>query len=203
MRIVQGFDVYRAYLAMKQHFTKENFDYFQCGGKTRAKETTYQQRSDYYFFETLSRKLSDTEVKEYLLASFVTADDPSKVWIGDIKRTGKDKWLVWTKQHEGLSYFVEQDLDTVADYMEAQGYSFTDLFATLGSHPPILKLYFKRVISLETLIIMDMVLGFTEQWDNKLRDPLWQSLSLKIRKYKPFLSIPTHKYKKLMKKKFL
>jgi hypothetical protein len=202
-RMMPGFDVYRTYLAMKQHFTKKNFDFFQYDGKVRAKQETYLQRSDFYFFETLARKLSDTEVKEYLLASFVSADDPSKVWIGDIKRSGKDRWLAWTKQNQSMQYLVKQDLSSVANFLEEKGYSFNDLFETLGGHPPALKLYIQRRISLETLIVMDMVLKFTQKWDENLHDPLWESLSLKIKKYKPFLSIPTHKYKKFMKETFL
>ncbi len=198
-----GFDVYRTYLAMKQHFTKESFDFFQYDGKVRAKEQTYLQRSDFYFFETLSRKLSDQEVKEYLLSSFVSADNPTKVWIGDIKRSGKDCWLAWTKQNQSMQYLVKQDLGTVVDYMEAKECSFNDLFEAVAGHPPALKLYVRKEISLETLIILDMVLKFTSKWDTQLTDPLWESLSFKIKKYKPFLSIPTHKYKKLMKEMFL
>jgi len=40
------------------------------------------------------------------------------------------------------------------------------------------------------------------EWDSKLKDPLWESLSLKIKKYKPFLSIPVKDYRLLMKDKF-
>ena len=198
-----GFDVYRTYLAMKQHFTKENFDFFQYDGKVRAKEETYLQRSDFYFFETIARKLSDQEVKEYLLASFVSAEDPSKVWIGDIKLRGKDCWLAWTKQNQSMQYLVKQDLSTMVDYMATKGHSFNDLFKAMGGHPPALRLYIQRRISLETLIILDMVLNFMSKWNKELHDPLWELLSLKVKKYKPFLSIPTHKYKKLMKEMFL
>jgi len=198
-----GFDVYRTYLAMKQHFTKENFDFFQYDGKVRAKESTYLQRSDFYFFETLSRKLSDQEIKEYMLASFVSADDPSKVWIGDIKLRGKNCWLAWTKQNQSMQYLVKQDLSTVVDHMATKEYTFNDLFETMGGHPPALRLYIQGRISLETLIILDMVLKFMGRWDKDMKDPLWELLSLKIKKYKPFLSIPTDKYRKLMKEMFL
>ena len=200
---MHGFDVYRTYLAMKLHFTNNNFDFFQYDGKVRAKETTYQQRPDFYFFETLARKLSDQEVKEYLLASFVTADSPGKVWIGDIKRSGKDCWLAWTKQNESMSYIVKQDLSDVANHLETQGDSFNNLFETLGQHPTLLKLHVKGVVSLETLIILDMILGYTKEWDKKLKDPLWEMLSFKIRKYKPFLSINTQRYRQVLKDTFL
>ena len=200
---MHGFDVYRTYLAMKQHFTNSNFDFFQYDGKVRAKETTYQQRSDFYFFETLARKLSDQEVKEYLLASFVAASDPTKVWIGDIKRSGKDRWLAWTKQNESLSYIVKQDLGNVAHHLAVQGNTFNNLFETLGHHPSLLKLHVKGDVSLETLLVLDIVLGFTKDWDKKLRDPLWEMISFKIKKYKPFLSINSQRYKQVLKDTFL
>lgn len=201
--IVHGIDVYKTYLAFKQHFSNPTFDFFKYDGKVNAKEETYQARNDFYFFETLARKLTDQEVKEYMLASFVAAEDPSKVWIGDIKRTGKDCWVAWQKGQATLGYAFEQDLDAVAQYMEAKGHTFNDLFETMGGHPPLLRLYIKRRISLETLIIMDMVIKFMSNWDKTLVDPLWEQLSFKIKNYKPFLSISTSKYKNLMKECFV
>ena len=200
---MQGLDVYRTYLGMKQHFTNPDFDFFKYDGKVKASEKKYQERSDFYFFETLSRKLSDQEIKEYLLSSFVASDDPSKVWIGDIKRSGKDCWLAWQKQRQSEQYLVEQDLDRLVVLLEEEGHTFNDLFETMGGHPPLLRLFIKRSISLETLIILDMVLGFMKQWDKAFKDPLWEMVSFKVRKYKPFLSINKNKYIKLIKDKFL
>ena len=203
MILMHGVEVYRMYLAMKQHFSNPNFDFFQYNGQVKAKETTYQQRNDFWFFETIAKKLSSEEVQDFLLASFIQADDPTKVWIGDIKRTGKDRWLAYQKQRQSMSYLVEQDLSSVVEYLETEKDSFNDLFAALGSHhPPLLKLHIKRRISLDTLVVMDICLGFSKVWDKKLKDPLWESLSLKIKKYKSFLSINTDKYKKIMREKF-
>ena len=197
-----GLDCYRTYLAMKQHFTNPKFDFFQYDGKVKASEKKYQERSDFYFFETMARKLTDQEVKEYLLAGFVASDDPTKVWIGDIKRSGKDWWLAWQKKRQSEYYLVNEDLDRLVQHMEAQGYSFNNLFKDVG-HPPLLRYFIKRQLSLETLIIMDMVLGFMNQWDTTFTDPLWEGISFKVRKYRPFLSINKDKYLKLIKEKFL
>lgn len=197
--IVHGFDVYRSYLGMKLHFTKDNYDYFECQGKGRAKESTYQQRNDFYFFETLARKYNDQEIKEFLLASFVMSTDPSKVWIGDIKVNGKENWLKWQKIHQSLVYKFTSDIDTIM----GQGVEFNQLFDTTNGHPRLLKLSIKESISLETLIILDMILGFTKDWDDKLLDPLWESMSKKIKKYKPFMSINTNKYKEILQEKIL
>ena len=200
---MQGLDCYRTYLAMKQHFTNPNFDFFEYNGKVKASEQKYQERSDFYFFETMARKLSDQEVKEYLLASFISSTVPQKVWIGDIKRSGKDSWLAWQKQRQSEQYFVSEDLDRLARCMEEEGYTFNNLFETLDGHPPALRLYIKGGLSLDTLIILDMVLNFMPQWDKKFRDPLWEGLSFKVKKYRPFLSISKPKYIKLIKEKFL
>ena len=200
--MIHGFDVYRMYLAMKLHFTNPHFDYFASNGKTRAKEETYQQRNDFWFFETLARKHTKDEIQEMLLASFILSDDTKKVWIGDIKQSGKNRWLVWKKSQQSLAYTVEQDLSSMADYLASQGDTFNDLFETVGGHPTLLKLFLKRRLHLDTLVVMDIVLGFSRQWDKVLTDPLWESLSLKLRKYKPFLSISVPKYSKVMKEMF-
>ena len=201
--MMHGFDVYRTYLAMKLHFGSNKFDFFQYDGKVNAKETTYQNRNDFYFFETIARKYTETEIKEFMLASFVEASDPTKVWIGDIKRGGKDCWLVWAKRQQSLTYIVEQDLDVLVKQLEEDGNTFNNLFETMGGHPPLLRLHIKRRISLETLVIFDMVLKYMKRWDEELRDPLWEQLSFKIKKYKPFLSINSQKYKQLMKNTFM
>ena len=72
------------YLAMKLHFTNSNFDYFVSGGKTNAKEQTYQQRNDFYFFETVARKYKKEEIQDLLLASFILSEDPTKVWYAEL-----------------------------------------------------------------------------------------------------------------------
>ena len=100
-------------------------------------------------------------------------------------------------------YLVNQDLDGLVQCMETEGHTFNDLFETVGGHPPLLKLHIQRRISLDTLIILDMVLGFMKKWDRDFHDPLWEMTSFKVRKYRPFLSINKNKYIKLIKEKFL
>jgi len=203
---MNGIDVYRCYLAMKLHFSNPKYDFFLYEGKVNAKEETYQKRNDYYFFETLARKLTKEEVQNYLLSSFVQAKNPAKVWVGDIKRDGRTRYLAQQKQMDSLTYAFGEDCNTVVNHMEEIGCTFNGLFETKQSnnsgHPALLKLYIKQAISLETLLIYDQVLGFMQVWDKHLTDPLWEAISLKIKKYKPFLSIPVNKYKQIIREKF-
>jgi hypothetical protein len=207
-RIIHGIDVYRMYLAMKLHFTTEKFDYFQAGGKTNAKEKTYQGRNDFWFFETLAKKYTAQEVQDILLASFVLSEETQKVWIGDIKSDGISRYLVWKKQVDSYSYHFEQDLDTMVQHMEQGSVSFAELFgATLSeseARPPgALKLFYKGKTLLLTLIILEQCIGFAPLWDKYLKDPLWQRTSFKIKKVKPFLSIPVDKFRKIVYNKLI
>ena len=69
--IVHGHQVCQTYLAFKQHFSNPKFDFFKYDGKVKVKEETYQQRPDFWFFETLARKLKDQEVLEYMLGQLL------------------------------------------------------------------------------------------------------------------------------------
>ena len=202
---MNGYQVYLCYLAMKQHFTNPKFDFFASGGKTNAKEETYKKRNDFWFFETIARKYTKEEIQNYMLSSFIQAEDPTKVWVGDIKRDGRTRYMVHQKQMDSLTYEIGQDCDTVVNYLERYDCTFNRLFETQcsnNSHPALLKLYIKKDISLETLLIYDQILGYISQWDKHLTDPLWEGISLKIKKYKPFLSIPVNKYKQMLQEKF-
>ena len=46
-----GFDCYRTYLAFKNHFTKDNFDYFKYGGKTNATTTSFNKERTNIFLK--------------------------------------------------------------------------------------------------------------------------------------------------------
>ena len=197
MKTIHGFDIYRRYLAMKQHFTNVNFDFFQYEGKVNAKEETYQQRSDFYFFETLARKLNAREVDEYLLSSFVYSNDPNKVWVGEVKKRGKDLFLLFHKRWESMSYLFQQDLE----YLKTRG-NFNVLLTPQRGHPELLRQHIKGNVMLETLLILDVVCKYQKDWDEKLRDPIWERLSFLIRKYKPFCSVDRQKYKEVILKTF-
>ena len=68
-----------------------------------------------------------------------------------------------------------------------------------SSHPQILKEYLRDNISIETFVILDRILGFRKDWNNKLSDPVWETVSMRMKKYSPFLNIEVSRYKKILK----
>ena len=47
------FDAYRCYLSLKNHFTKDHYDYIKYRGKTRATHQAFYKRKDRFWFEKL------------------------------------------------------------------------------------------------------------------------------------------------------
>jgi hypothetical protein len=66
-------------------------------------------------------------------------------------------------------------------------------------HPPVLKKFLSGQLSLETLTIYEKIFHFSKDFDKKLLDPVWETVSLKIRKYNPFLNIDVFSYKKILR----
>jgi hypothetical protein len=173
-------EVYKTYLAFKNHFTKPNYDYFQYCGKSRASTESFNKRKDRYFFERMSRQKSDDEIRQYFLANFVECDDPSKLWIGEIIESGEKNYTNWLKRSQSLSYLFKT---------EAEVFLHKDSFDS----------YLQNAISIETFVIMDIILNFSKKFDKKLLDPVWESVSLRIKKYKSFLNIDKEKYTQTLK----
>ena len=48
------------------------------------------------------------------------------------------------------------------------------------------------------MVILDMMLNYSKKFNKKLLDPVWETVGLKIKKYKPFLNIDVDKFKTIL-----
>ena len=114
---------------------------------------------------------------------------------GEIISNGEQNYASWLKKYQSLSYMFKTESEifitkeTINSLFECKS----------NQHPEILKKYLKKAISLETLVILDSILGYVSRFDKKLLDPVWETVSLKIKKYRPFLNIDESKYKEILK----
>jgi len=79
---------YKTYLALKNHFTKDHYDYHRHSGKVKASIESFYKRKDRFWFEKLSRNKTDNEIINFFVANFVTCNDPQSLWIGEIIKEG-------------------------------------------------------------------------------------------------------------------
>ena len=190
------FDAYRCYLSMKNHFTKDKYDYHKYCGKSRATVQSFYKRKDRFWFEKFARQKSDKEVEDFFVSNFITCTDPSKLWIGEMIRNGESRYTDWKRRTQSLSYIFKEETESIFNDGD-----FDSMFTMDGTrHPQILKEHLRGNVSIETLLILNHILGFKKQWDDNLTDPVWESVSMKMKKYSPFLNIDVPKYKIILKK---
>ena len=191
---VTPFETYQTYLSMKSHFTNKRYDFFKYGGKSRATMTSFNKRKDKYWFEKTSRKYSDQEITDFLLANFVTTNTPQNLWIGEIINSGERTYADWMKRQQSLTYLFKEQSKKLLSERELE-----EVFNCSKGHPPILKKYLGGEISLETFVIFEKIFSFGKKFNRKLKDPVWETVSMKIKKYVPFLNINVFQYKKILR----
>ena len=191
---VSPFETYQHYLSLKNHFTNPKYDFFKYGAKTRASITSFNKRKDKYWFEKTSRKYSDQEVVDFLVSNFTATDNPQNLWIGEIINSGERNYSEWMKRQQSLTYLFKEQSNELLLENELE-----TLFNCTKGHPLILKKFLSGSVSLETLTIFEKVFHFSKNFDKKLDDPVWESVSLKLKKYSPFLNIDVFQYKKILR----
>ena len=192
------YDAYRCYLSLKNHFTKDHYDFHKYGGKTRATKQAFYKRKDRFWFEKFSRQKNDKEVVEFFVSNFVSTTDPSTMWIGEMIKEGEGRYTEWKKRVQSLSYIFKEEVDNLFD-----GNKVDEVFDCSKGHPPILKSYLGGNTSLETMVICDKIFEYGKDFDQKLNDPVWETVSRKIKKYESFLNINVPRYKKILKETVL
>ncbi len=189
------FECYKIYLSIKNHFTKDTYDYHKYCGKNRATIQSFYKRKDRFWFEKISRQKSEKEIIDFFVSNFVSCSDPQSLWIGEIIKEGESNYKNWCKRIQSLSYIFKEEINSVFSNS-----NFDKVFEIEGNrHPQLLKEHLQGNISLETMIILDRILGYKKQFDKKLEDPVWEFVSKRILKYSSFLHTDIFKFKNILK----
>jgi hypothetical protein len=188
------YEVFIKYLAIKKHFVDPKYDYFKYNGKTRASVAAFNRRKDRYFFERTSRKYQDKQIIEFFVSNFISSDNPSNLWIGEIINSGEKSYHEWIKRQQSLSYLFKQQSEDLFSSKKLES-----VFDCSKGHPILLKKYLKNEISIENMVIYELIFSYCNDFDKKLLDPVWEIVSLKIKKYKPFIHIGVISYKNTLR----
>ena len=192
---MDAFEAYKVYVALKNHFTSPTYDFFKYEGRTKAGHRSFDKRPDKYFFHKLAKR---KDVVDYLVANFVYNDNVN-TWIGNLLNNNEsDKcYSQLVKTRESLSYIFTNDLS----HLEVE---FDNNFNVVdGQHPHLLKLYLRHEISIETMIILDDLVGYMKKWNRRIEDDiLWPTVYLKCKKFRPFFQYDRDKMKQIVLDKF-
>tara|TARA_B100001113_G_scaffold351598_1_gene351035 strand:- start:268 stop:864 length:597 start_codon:yes stop_codon:yes gene_type:complete len=184
----EGYDAYTLYLGIKLHFYSEGYDFVKYNGKVKADINSFGKRKDKYHFGKLSRKYKQN-LQDFYIANLSVYD----LWAGDLLENECEKrYMDWKKRQQKLTYMFETEVND-----QLRKYKINTLLkVNKGQHPRLLKAYLGKEISLETLCIMDEIIGFTQDWIRLINEKVvYPEVHNKINKYKSFLTYPSQEYK--------
>ena len=198
--IYEGFNAYKLYLAVKNHFTT-SYDFFKYNGKVNAKENSFLKRRDKFFFAKLQRKYNNDQLRDLFVSNFADGED---FWIGNVlTQKAESVYTEWKARQMKMSYIFEQDLKFLYDYYNERNLDFNSLFVMENGHPILLQCVLRNDIYVETMVIIDRVLNYSRKWNKVLDDPVWTEFKKRMDKYSPFVLFEADKGKKILKKVFV
>lgn len=184
---MNSIECFQEYLALKNHFKSESYNYFIYNGKIKsATPEHFRSRKDKFFFERLAKH---EDLHNFLVANFINNE---KIWIKELTSEDAEKvYRVWLQRQQSLSYIFKQDIENLESIFNI------NFICTPNDHPPLLKKYLRGEVCLETLCILLDILNAKKYWDSELKDDvLWEQYSLKVKKYTPFIKYDKEKFKK-------
>ena len=191
MKHFSGYGAYLLFLALRTHFNSAKYNFFEMNGKLRANKESYNKRHDKYFFEKLAREYNAEELKDFFVANLLNDTHYITEMLDENAKANYDNYKM---RHQSLSYQFKHDLDKVL-----LGNPFK---LSLDEYPPIILCYLNKTISHETMVVLNDFVPFADKFDKYLSDDIiWSKVSLKLRKYKPFVKYDKVRMKNILKEK--
>lgn len=196
--IMEPFEVYRYYLALRLHFTTDKYDAIKQQGRVRASKQAFFKRNDLLAIRRVAETYSDKEVVDFLVSNFVSGDR----WGGVFDIEAKERYTDWKRRIESLTYTFQKEVSKIQLACDKAGVNFTyALTSVKKQHPYIIKMYSRGDVSIETLVILNQLTSYVSELDKELADDLmWPDMSRIIKKYTPFLGIKKEKYDRILRR---
>jgi hypothetical protein len=190
-----GFSAFAIFNAIKLHFTSSSYDFFRYNGKSNVTKQNFANRKDKYSFYKLSRKYRNEDLVNFYVANFLVKDI---TWIGDITGAeGEENYKMWQKRNQSLNYRFKEDIMYLVDKVSVS----SDMIKVKdGQYPLLLNETMQGAVSIETLSILNHMMGFFEMWNKKISDTIiWPTWKMKCERYTPFIHYDESKYKETFK----
>ncbi len=186
------FQTYKLYLALKNHFTTDDYDFFKYQGKVTVSKESYEARPDISSFRKLAKHHDPIH---YILANLLKYERVAPFELAyseDCQKTYQD----WRRRTQSLSYTMQNELGRL-------GGSLPDLMKVRPGYPRLFWAYLAELASLETMIVLLKETNMFDCWDEALKnDPVWQIVRRKVQKYTPFVRYDIHKMRAMLARQF-
>lgn len=192
---VEAYQVYKAYLAFKLHFTKDDYDIRKTKGAVTATRESFLKRKDAHIFRKLSDNLKDDDVIRFFISNLSKGDR----WGGMFSyEEAMEDFHKWKGKIQRITKLFADDLDIICSELAEREEDVFDkaYIVKKGQHPLLLRVYASKAINIETMVILNVLTKYNLYWNKYLADDIyWNSEGRRIVKYEPFLSFDVDKMK--------
>lgn len=137
---MDGFRAFKYYTALKLHFTTDKFNVFVNRGHVRGSYERFSARNDRMLFEKLARQYNDREFIQYIASNFMYGNPDMVYDLTDATANYKE----FLRRKQSITHIFSSDLNKLIDAgIDCQDYH------------SMLQLMMRKVITLETLVILD------------------------------------------------
>ena len=191
--MMDPFEVYKLYNALKLHFEQDSYDAIKYNYKTTVNPQSFFKRKDKYFFAKIGKNQKD--IQNFFVFNFIE----DMKYVGDMMDIeGQQNYTKHKKIHESIHREFEKDINTITE-------QFDNLLVvhTINTPPKIIEMWMEEEVSLETVVILNSLTDFIRVEGKKITETLfWPDVSRKITKYGPFVNFSKEKCLNIIKKRF-
>lgn len=194
MSYFSGYGAYIVFVTIRTHFESTTFDFFKHH-KVKASRETYENRSDRWFFDKVAKEYEIKDVRDFFIANRLQDRNYVTELLED---DAVSNYTEYQRRRQSLSYLFANEVERVFRHGIKKPFEVSE-----DEYPYIVSLYLRKVISPETMVILNDFIPYIDKFDKYLgkHDVIWSKVSLKLTKYKPFLKYDREKFKRILKEK--
>lgn len=185
---MNGLETYTLFQAIRLHFKNPKYDVIAMRGRVKGcTQEIFDKRNDKYLFEKIGRKFNKaSDLVQFFVANFAYGND-QVIYSSE----SFNYYFEWRRRKESISKIFEDDLQVINDLTN-------NPFQIENSEPPLLKLYLRKKVNLETLCILDKELDYMKEYGWNEMDMVWTDVILTINKTRAFVKYDKEKINNIM-----
>lgn len=189
---VDGYQAFRRYFSIKQHFESQKFNLF-TGSRIRYTKAAFDKRHDSKIFDGLAYDYLVGDLSNFFMANVVEGNT-------HVSEMTDLCFREWKAKMNALHYLFEEDLKIMRDI----GVDFRELWKSIsGGLPLAIQLLNGNHIKLETVCLVDLLTrgSIIEMLDEQITDKfIYPDIRNKIIKYQPFIRYDEKEFKNILKR---
>ena len=181
---MNGFKVYRYYIALKLHFTTAKFNVFVNRGHVKGSYDKFIMRNDRMLFERLAKQYpTDKECIQFLAANFMYGN-PNMIYE---QNDAVANYKEFQRRRQSMTHVFTNDLNIITNSGAQYDFSGSKI-------PDVLQLLLSKRITLETMVILNDFDGIVDKMkQNSAIALLMENELLLIEKSKGFVRYDSYK----------